>query len=154
MTDYLKCPSCNRKTEGIKDFISNVKNSTAVKKTCKKCRNDAYKSYRNKHPLKKKECLESTENTKKCPSCKKFNLNDDFIGKNNRKCRTCKSCRQRVLKSINATQAPKILTQKKKINIMNDFLIKMCDPLIIENYITENGETPFIEQVFKETLSK
>ena len=131
--DFSKCPSCHRKTNGVEDFYSNLKNSTAIRKTCRQCRTDSYTSYRKKHPLKKKEIIIPEKNTTQCKTCKKFNTMDYYIGTNNRQCKTCKYCRDRVLKSVNKNKK-ETLTQKKKLNIMKDF-INTLDPILINPLI-------------------
>ena len=93
-TEYKKCPNCNRKTDGVDDYKSLVAGSTSIKKTCIKCRKEAYQSFRKRNPKKEKEVIDYNKeylDHLRCKNCnRKTNGIEDF--KNIRSGNITKTC--------------------------------------------------------------
>ena len=115
--DYKKCPACNRLTCGVEDYYSLIKGSTTIKKTCKKCRLLTYKCYKQNHPDKFKlkdinkdiNYDEEYKNRLRCPACNRRTMGEsDFKhSSTDRLVKTCKKCRNSVLKSYQKREMKK-----------------------------------------------
>jgi len=120
--EYKRCPNCKRSTEGIDDYKSLVLGSTNIKKTCKKCRKEAYQSFRKKNPKKEKEVIDYNkeyEDHLRCKNCnRKTNGIDDFKNiKTGNIVKTCLNCRISVYASLKKKTrlTKKKLTNKEKL---------------------------------------
>jgi hypothetical protein len=51
--EHKRCPNCNRKTAGIEDY-KNIRSGN-ITRTCKKCRECVYKSFKKKPRFQKKK---------------------------------------------------------------------------------------------------
>jgi len=138
--DYKKCPACNRITCGVEDFYSLIKGSTTIKKTCKKCRVMTYKSYKINHPdkFKKNEYdkeinyIEEYKNRLRCPACNRRTMGElDYKHHStDRLVKTCKKCRNSVLKSYQKRELkkePKIpkKTQREVIEELKNTILQL-----------------------------
>jgi ribosomal protein L34E len=150
--EHLRCPNCNRKTEGIDDFKSLIAGSTHIKKTCQKCRKEAYQSFRKKHPPKEKEVIDYNkeyEEHMRCKNCnRKTNGIDDFKNiKTGNIVKTCINCRKSVYTSIKrSNKIPKTYKNTEKINDLL-LLISKIDKDILNNALTNTNNSDRLRQI-------
>lgn len=145
-TEHLKCPTCNRVTAGEKDYISLVKGSNAIKKSCVHCRKASYESYKKSHDCKLNKAYKMTaeELSAKidayeiCWKCKKPADGgiDDFRHITSKKIvKTCCRCRDKVLALVrqrNLISPPvvkKKITNREKIGSLEQCNKKMTDEI-------------------------
>jgi hypothetical protein len=157
---HLKCPNCNRSTDGEKDYYSLVEGSKKIKKTCTKCRKDVYASYKKKHPTKIKITKNETNidyNTeyieyKRCRSCNRETRGiEDFKNIRSEKItKTCIICRKSVYASLKKKPRPKPInkiTMRKSIDLYVRLLKGFGKEQIAEK-IDEIGDTE-LKQLLK-----
>lgn len=130
----LKCNHCHRIAKnGISDFYSLVENSNEIKKTCKKCRIETYKSYKKNNPSKLKNKIEKDynedyKNHKRCPQCKRTTTgeNDYKHLKTEKIVKTCKLCRTSALEYYKKKQLTntKKKTLKEQVEELKEFIKK------------------------------
>lgn len=139
--EYKRCPNCKRSTEGIDDYKSLVVGSTSIKKTCIKCRKEAYQSFRKNHPKKEKEIIDYNkeyEEHLRCKNCnRKTNGINDFKNiKTGNIVKTCLNCRKSVYTSIKKTN--NIKKTYKNSDKINDLLllINKIDKNVLNNALS------------------
>ena len=130
--NYKRCPYCSRITNGVEDFYSLIEGSNNIKKSCRKCRLDSYKSYKSKHPEKfknrdkvkneKVNYIEEYKEHKRCPACNRKTMgeNDYKHYKTGKIVKTCKICRLGVMNSYK--KRPKKQTQKERIEELENII--------------------------------
>jgi len=135
-TEHLRCPNCQRKTTGEKDFYSLVKGSTNIKKTCLKCRRSTYDSYKKNNADKfKKNKVDPIDYNKeyldhlRCRTCNRPTKGiEDFKNiKSGKITKTCLNCRVSVYASVkkNPRVLKKKITNKEKLACF----AKLIEPL-------------------------
>lgn len=150
-TENLRCPSCNKKTEGEKDYYSLVEGSTKIKKTCIKCRKDTYASYKknNSDKFKKVDIPETSpidynkeyKEYKRCKCCNRVTKGEeDFKNiRSGKLTKTCITCRTSVYASLKKKPRPapkKKLTNKEKI-ICYMKLVEALDKTVLTETISK-----------------
>jgi len=157
-TEHLKCPNCNRKTTGEEDYLSLVKGSTKIKKTCIRCRKETYINYKNKSNKQtktketenidyNKEYLEHT----RCRGCnRKTSGAEDFknirSGKMTKTCKVCRSSVYASLKKKPRQKPPPRLTQRAKLQYYQQ-LIKRLNTEDLTTNLKTIDNTEFNQEV-------
>jgi hypothetical protein len=146
---YKRCGHCKRRTNGIKDFYSLVKNSNKVMKSCQKCRTETYKSFKKNNPHKfgKKNKIDYTSeiaNKTRCPKCRSETIEGDYKSTKGKIWKNCKSCRSKTLIYYETKVKPKLIprpkknpkprkmTQKEKLKAYEDIIARMPKNIVRE----------------------